>query len=284
MTAVDLPPLVGVADRQATATCVFAVRHDGGPDLAGVRGHEDGGPLDLLVLPGTGLAAVVQAVPAAEFTQEALRRRLSDPRTLESCARAHHAVITAAAAGGPVVPLPLATLFTGPGSAVAALAEQRSRFLAVLDRVKGRAEWAVKVHVTTVDRAPEAAPDDAAAAGRPGAGAAYLARVRGRERDRQARQDAIRQEGDHVHQVAAAFAAGAVRRPPHGTAITGENRRQILNSAFLVDDGRAADLVAAVRALSGTRAGLDVQVDVSGPWVPYSFTGDDDRDGQGTGR
>lgn len=273
MTAADLLLLDGapVGDDEGTAVCVFAVRRAGGPGrVTEAAGHAGGGPVGVLAFPGGGLEAVVQAVPAAEFTEEALRRRLADPLALESSARTHHAVVIAAADGGPVVPLPLATLFTGAGRALAALADRRPRFLAALERVAGRAEWAVKVHV----RGPARPGDDSGTAETgTGAGAAYLARVRGRERDRQARQDTVRRVAAHVHEVAASFAVAAVRRTPHGTAITGADRHQVLNAAFLVDDARAEGLVAAVRALGGTHAGLDVQIDVTGPWVPYSFTG-----------
>lgn len=280
MTATGLCAPAGVPTTGAAAICVFAVRREDGLALPqDLKGHAGGGPLDVLALPGTGLAAVVQEVPAADFTQDELRRRLSDPLALEGCARAHHAVVTAAAAGGPVVPLPLATLFTGQDRAAAALAEQRPRFLAALDRVAGRAEWAVKVHVR--QPAP-AAPDHGAAAGAEGSGAAYLARVRGRERERQARQEAVRRVAARVHDVAAGFAVAAVRRQPHGAAVTGGDLHQVLNAAFLVDEGKAPALVAAVRALAGPHAGLEVHVDVSGPWVPYSFTGDDTTTATGT--
>lgn len=255
----------------ATATAVFAVRLDGVPGpLPDTPGHAGGGPLRLLALPGTGLAALVQAVPAADFTEEALRRRLADPRDLESCARTHHAVVTGAAAHGPLVPLPLATLFTGDARAAAALAAQEARFLAALDRVTGRAEWAVKVSVGQ----GAAGPGPGAEGGPAGTGAAYLARVRGREHERRARHEAVGRVARQVHERADALAAAAVRRPPHGAAVTGPERRQVLNAAYLVDEGRAQELVAAVRGLAGVHGGLEVHIDVSGPWVPYSFTGD----------
>jgi hypothetical protein len=281
MTATDLsPPPGAAAGADAMATWVFAVRRDDAPErLPESPGHAGGGPVGLLALPGGGLQAVAQPVPAADFAQEALRRRLGDPAELERCARTHHAVITAAAADGPVVPLPLATLFTGVDRAVAALADQRAHFLAALDRVTGRAEWAVKVYVEPEESAGSADDDPGPATVRTGAGAAYLARVRGRERDRRARQEAVLRVAGHVHEVAAAFAVAAVRRTPHSTAITGRQRPQVLNAAYLVDDGRAAELTAAVRALGGPRSGLDVHIEVSGPWVPYSFT----RSGEGTG-
>jgi hypothetical protein len=268
----------------AAATCVFAVRRS--PDagcLTGVPGHAGGGPLHLLELDG-GLWAVAQDVPGADFTQEALRERLSDRAVLESCARAHHSVVTAAAADGPVVPLPLATLFTGPARARAALCERRPHLYAALGRVAGRAEWAVKVHVRqgrpAAVRQTAARPlGDPVAGGRgglgeEGAGRAYLSRLRGRERERRARQDAGLGAARYVHEVAERFAVDSTLRRPHGSEITGRDRPQVLNAAYLVEDGRAADLVAAVRALDGAFSGADVEIEVSGPWVPYSFTGE----------
>ncbi|BBA95424.1 putative gas vesicle synthesis protein [Actinacidiphila reveromycinica] len=291
MSATDRGPAAYAPAAGAAATCVFAVRRSGDPGaLAGRTGHAGGGPLRLLPLAGS-LWAVVQSVPAAEFTQEALRQRLADPLVLENCARSHHAVITAAAEDGPVVPLPLATLFTDERRAVDVLDQQRSHLVGVLDRLTGRAEWAVKVHIgrpaearAPARSAPRAVGDrtgaDAATGTGAGtgagadadAGAAYLTRVRGRERDRRAWQDATLHVAQQVHDTAAALAVAAVRRTPHGPRITGPERHQVLNAAFLVDDARAEELATAVRALHGAFPGLDVHIDVSGPWVPYSFT------------
>ena len=97
----------------APATCVFAVCPAGrAPDLAGVPGHAEATGR-LRVLRAGPLDAVVQSVPAAAFSQEELRRRLSDPVALEVCARAHHEVVAAVAKSAPTVPLPLATLYFG---------------------------------------------------------------------------------------------------------------------------------------------------------------------------
>lgn len=55
----------------------------------------------------------------------------------------------------------------------------------------------------------------------------------------------------------------------HGTQVTGRHRSQILNGAYLVDEPRAEQLRDAV---VGLRARADlVEIEVSGPWVPYSF-------------
>jgi hypothetical protein len=159
------------------------------------------------------------------------------------------------------VPLPLATLFTDADRAASALDGQRTRFLGVVDRVAGRSEWALKVHVETAP--PPRGDSTDAATKAPGSGLAYLDRVRDRQRDRHARQDAAVRAARHVFEAAAAHAADAVHRRPHGVEITGRDRTQILNAA----------LVGAVRALDGAFPGVDLRTDLSGPWVPYSFTG-----------
>jgi len=272
-------------DADGTSLCVFAVcaaAPDGPPvQVAGAPGHAEGGPLSLLPLDGE-LAAVVQEVPAARFTEEALRRRLADPAALESCARAHHAVVTAASAAGPVVPLPLATLFADHRRAHAVLTESLPRFRSAVDRVRGRAEWAVKVHLRRDDTPPARAtpghgtvPD--AVAGSPGAGRAYLSRVRGREQQRVSRRDAAAAAAQRVHEAASAVAAGSVRLRPHGQEITGKDRVQVMNAAYLVDEARGAELAAAVAVVRAEVAGGGIEIEVSGPWVPYSFTAEEQR-------
>ncbi|MGW7721186.1 GvpL/GvpF family gas vesicle protein, partial [Streptomyces chartreusis] len=135
----------GPAVSGTQATYVFAVCRDVDPAaLRDLPGVDDTEPVRALPL-GT-LTAVVQSVPAADFTDEAWQSRLSDQRELERYARAHHEVVSAAAAGSPTVPLPLATLYHGDERARQALTEQADRFHSALRRTARHAEWGVKVY------------------------------------------------------------------------------------------------------------------------------------------
>jgi len=58
------------------------------------------------------LTAIVGDVGDREYGEAALRRNLEDLDWLARTARAHHAILEAAAERGPVVPMRLATLFT----------------------------------------------------------------------------------------------------------------------------------------------------------------------------
>ncbi|MFI7308166.1 GvpL/GvpF family gas vesicle protein [Streptomyces hygroscopicus] len=270
----------------AALVYVFAVCRGGDlTALAELPGLGTGAPVRTLA--AGPLTAVVQDVPAAGFGEEALRQRLSDRDELERCARAHHAVITAVSALVPAVPLPLATLYLDDGRVREALGERRTSFLTALDRIAGRAEWGVKVYALT--GAPPSAPDAGPGAGagatpgpsRPaatGSGRAYLDRVRTRQRDREQRHTLALRAAERVDTVVRGLAVAARRLRPHGVEVTGKHRTHVLNAAYLLDLGRERELRAALASLR--RDETDVQIELSGPWAPYSFADGGIADGR----
>lgn len=261
------PPADGAG---SFVTYAFAVcRSDHPGNLTSVHGHAEGGPVRLLAI--GSLCAVVQDVPAARFSEEALRERLGDAAELERCARTHHDVVTAAAASGPAVPMPLATLYFGDERARAAIGESRERFSLALEHITDRTEWAVKVHLaqagTTVPEpaAPEPGP-------RQLSGRAYLDRLRNRQHLReQHRQNALA-AAEQVDIAVRELAAGTVRRRPHGSEVTGKDRTQIMNAAYLIDKDRTEELAATIERLRASPEFRGIEICVSGPWAPYSFT------------
>ncbi|MGW8747783.1 GvpL/GvpF family gas vesicle protein [Streptomyces sp. NPDC055794] len=256
--------------------CAFAVTGTP-PDpaaLASATGHEEGGPLRVLDA-GGGLCLVVQDVPAALFDEEALTERLNRPTDLERCARAHHRAVEAAAGRGAVVPLPMATLYRGDRSAVRAVRDRRPVLEALLDRLRNRTEWAVKVHAAegTPDDVPTtpAEPGTGSGSNSGSGGRAYLSRASARRRDRQQAHGRARAEAEAVDAELRRYAVAATRHRPQSERLTGRRTPQLLNAAYLVED---ADRAAFTRALAGlTAEGRHpaVRADASGPWIPYSF-------------
>ncbi|WP_333749975.1 GvpL/GvpF family gas vesicle protein [Streptomyces sp. IBSBF 2394] len=245
--------------------CAFAVTRTP-PDPAGLavaRGHEEGGPLR--VLRAGGLCLVVQDVPADMFGEEALTERLNRPEDLERCARAHHRGVEAAAGRGPVVPLPMATLYRGDLTAARAVADRRHVLDTLLDRLRDRTEWAVKVH------AAEAAPGAAAATGSGDGGRAYLSRVSARRREQRGALGKAQTEAEAVDAALRRHAVAATRHRPQSERLTGRRAPQLLNAAYLVADARRADFTAALARFTAGGAHPAVRVDASGPWIPYSF-------------
>ena len=225
--------------------------------LAGVTGVS--GPPVHVVTSG-GLAAAVSAVSLAEFGEQPLRQHLEDLGWLERTARAHHRVIEAVAAGGPVVPMRLATIYAGDGNVAAMLAGRSQDFAAALGRVTGRAEWGVKAYAPPVSEPS-----------RPGAssGAEYLKRRRAQLSAREQAQRAAAATAQDLHATLSELAAAAVLRPAQQAELAGQDAAMILNGTYLVDDGRSAEFAALARERAGHSPGI--RVEVTGPWPPYSF-------------
>ncbi|MEU6176077.1 GvpL/GvpF family gas vesicle protein [Streptantibioticus parmotrematis] len=292
--------MTGFADRGAapdsTVTYAFAVCR--GEDASGAPLPEDasGPPLPpglsaeapVRELRFGALTAIVQEVPAADFTEEVWRQRLSDRAEVERCARAHHAVVTAVACFRPTIPLALCTLYRDDRRAVEALGRDEARFAEVLDRVAGHVEWGVKVYVrpeehtsgpdgatsatgATTRPAPGTADRGSAGTPAPGAGRAYLAERRERQRSRVRRHEETLRDADVVDTTLRGLASAARRLQPQHQELTGDPRPQILNAAYLVAQERTAELSAAVTAL---RRRVGAHIEVTGPWVPYSFAGE----------
>ncbi|WP_405674754.1 GvpL/GvpF family gas vesicle protein [Streptomyces sp. NBC_01511] len=251
------------------ATYVFAVcRSDHPASTSAAQGHAGGGPLRLLTV--GSLCAVVQDVPPAEFSEAALRERLGDAAELERCARAHHGVVTAAAADGPAVPMPLATLYLGDERARTAIEENRESFRLALERITGRAEWAVKVYLTQSATTARSVASDTRQT--PAPGRAYLDRLRSRQDLREQHRESAVAAAERVDRAVRELAVAMVPRRPHGPEVTGKDRTQIMNMAYLIADDRIEELAATIGRLRASPDFDGIEIDVTGPWAPYSFT------------
>jgi Gas vesicle synthesis protein GvpL/GvpF len=241
-----------------------AIRRDSFDHLTGVGGGK------LHLVSAGGLTAVAETVSLAEFGETALRRNLEDLDWLESTARAHHRVIDALASQVQLVPLRLATVYREDGNVQAMLAEHGPRLRTALRRTASRAEWGVKAYADqpAAGRAEASRADSSKAAPKPGAGAAYLRRRRDElAASQQGRRDAL-VSAQHVHDALASLAADARLHPPQSPELTGSKPAMILNAAYLIDNQQAASFRQAVDDL---RNRLPLQLELTGPWPPYSF-------------
>ena len=247
--------------------------------LAPVRGVADA-PVTL-VRHGQ-VAAAVSVVPAAEFSEAALRAGLEDLRWLEATARAHHFVIETLAGHTTVLPLRLATVYLDESRVREMLAGREAEFAALLDRLAAHVEWGVKVYVDAPPEPSSAQAPTGAPAGEENPGRAYL---RSRRHQRQAREDAWRLAEEAVRRTEEEARGLAVERTRHrpqqgGLAqVPGEN---IANDAYLVPRRLSEEF--RDRMLHAADGLPGVRVDVTGPWAPYSFTAPlapDTREGAG---
>jgi hypothetical protein len=266
--ATDLATGQGTAAGDGLAVYLYGVAR--GLDPAALDGVAGVGGAPVRTVPAGTLTALVSTVRLEEYGEAALRENLEDLAWLEATARAHHDVVDLAAHAAPTAPVRIATLYRDDARVAQVLAEQGEAFARALDRVTGRAEWGVKAyaHREALEPAepPEPAPEPAPQAG---AGTAYLRR---RQDERRRRADAGRKVGEQaaaIHDRLAGLAVAARHHPPQDPKLSGRAGVQILNVAYLLEEGDAAAFAEAARAAGERCPGIEVEV--TGPWPPYSF-------------
>lgn len=235
---------------------VGADRADEPPAVAGVC---PGGALRYSV--HGPVAAVCHDVEVSEFEGSGLERNLADPDWLERMVRSHDEVTRALLTGAPVIPMRFGSIFSTEQALAQMMIEHEVDFLSLLDRVRGRVEWGVKVTATVGAGSRLVTPTGPDGAG----GAAYLRRRRSELRAAEEVGAAGRALAHEVHLALARAADDAAlvapRRPDPGLVLSG---------AYLVpEDSRAfLDNVLTLRRMYEECC----EMEVTGPWPAYSFT------------
>jgi len=232
-----------------------------------------------------GFTVLVSDVDLAEFGEVALRRNLENLTWLEEVARAHHHVIDAASGLFPLLPTRLATVYSSHAAMAAALARRQEELRAALRRVGGRVEWGVKAYLAPQQDARdteqpaggqvggETAPGEGGAGSTGGAGLAYLKRRRAQLNAGERSARAALAGARAVHEELSGRAAQARLHPPQSPQLSGNQMPMLLNTAYLLDASASDGFASAVAAAA--TAHPELRLELTGPWPPYSFAGED---------
>lgn len=187
---------------------------------------------------------------------------LSEEGRLATLVRGHDAVLRAAAELGPVLPLRFGTVVPSEEAARRLLREHADAAAEQLARVEGAREWGVRLVRVLADEPQPAGPTPR----REGmSGTEYLsARRAALTASERAEQDAAG-AAERLERTLAPHVTDTVRRGGNpGSSL-------LLDVAALVPRGHEAGLTSAIEALGQElrRDGLDVEL--TGPWPPYSF-------------
>jgi len=225
-----------------------------------------------------GLAALVEAVPAAEFSPEVLEQCLASVDWVARVARKHEATLEAVMQEGPVIPARLCTLFTNEQAVHALLEGGKDDFVATLERIEGAEEWGVKVYCDESAVKNHAAVNDSRARALDAAAAGVSpgqAHVLRKKRDaRVAEVAALKavEVSERVLDVIETLDVETCLRPLLPEAATHRREKMVLNVAVLVS---VRDVITLGKNLDALAANLGPEgfiLEWSGPFPPYRFT------------
>jgi gas vesicle protein GvpL/GvpF len=215
-----------------------------------------------------GLWLVVADAPLSRYGGAQIEAGLRDIDWVSRCAVAHEAVIEhVARSGATVVPMKMFTLFADDTRAIAHVTRLKKKIGALIRRVSGRQEWGLRV---TLDERRALARGAGAGNGGPTSGTAFLVQKKAEKDAARGLAARAREEANRLFDHLAGHADAAHRRRPMADA----PGRLLLEAAFLVPVGhaRAFRAEAARRARALAPDGYDLNL--SGPWPPYSFVTD----------
>jgi hypothetical protein len=241
----------------------------------------DGQPISLVV--ERDLGALVSVVDGTDYAT-GLDERVAEVGWIAPRATAHDAVLTWASDVGPVVPLPIFSLFRTRQAVIAMLADRHAELVSLLASVARGREFGVRVFriddelrhsLATYSDAVARLEAEVAATASPGQ--AYLVT----RKLEQARKDELRRVGAEV--AASAYAELSTRslasaQDPLPRATGNQTGAAVLNAWFLVAHDRIDEFRAAVTDLVKGHDHRGFRFEFTGPWPPYHFARSADRE------
>ena len=242
-------------------------------DARGAPEGLDGAPVR--VVAEGELAALASAVDPATYGEEA-EARAGDVAWLAPRAAAHDALATWASDRGPLVPLPMFTLFRGEAGVRAMLRERAASLRDLLQHVARGREYVVRLFRLDDELAPALAGlservadlERQAAAASPGQ-RYLLQRKLEAERREECRRVGRELAREAYEQLASLSVDATLDELPR--AAEGARGAAVLNAAFLVAPARYDDFRAAVTALVRRHDGHGFRVEFTGPWPAHHF-------------
>jgi len=235
---------------------------------------EEGSALEMV--DAVGLAAVVSAVPLADYGEEALEARMKSPEWMAVRAMRHERAVEFFARRASVVPLRFGTIYLTRARVVGVLEERGAELASVLGRLRGREEWGVNVYFDRA-RLKEAVVElsprlrrlaEQAAAASPGQ--AYLLRKKIDALRAEEVRAEVRRAAVEVEAQLARSAAGAARlRVLKDEA--GEHGDVAAKLAFLVERERFPEFRDAAEAVAREYEAAGFRLELTGPWPAYNF-------------
>jgi hypothetical protein len=211
-------------------------------------------------VPAGDLALLVSRVTPDELRID--EDDLSESGRLATLARGHDAVLRAAAVTGPVLPLRFGTVVPDEDAARRLLDEHAAAARAQLQRIADNREWGVKL-VRRVGEPVAAGPRPAERTGV--SGTEYLARRRQALTEHDAAERTAAEAAALLEQSLAPHVRESLRRG----GSTGSSL--LLDLALLVPPEHESAFLAAAAELREQLEPDGLEVEVSGPWPPYSF-------------
>jgi hypothetical protein len=177
-----------------------------------------------------------------------------------------------------VVPFKFGTILKDEKAASKMLQDNEEKFKKLLSKFTGRAEWGLKVYADTQEFIKHIMQTESKfknleeAREKLSRGAAYLL---GRKMEDELKDDAVARLAKVTEAISQELGKDADEAKLNKTLpqkLTGKKKEMILNAVYLVEREKVASFCKQAKRLIEKYESMGLDLEVSGPWPPYSFT------------
>lgn len=232
-----------------------------------------------------GLYAVVSKIDIGEFEVQ-LKKGLSglaaservNLSNAEETLRGHEEVVETFMKLATIIPLKFGTVLKDRKAALKMLQSYKKRFKSLLAKLIGKEEWGVKVyaddqefkdHLAQIEPASKDLEEKREKLSK---GAAYLL---GRKIDEELENKVACRLAEVTKVIFEEVGKGAYEAKLNKVLpkkLTGKKKEMVLNTAYLVEKEKVARFNEQAKRLIEKYKSIGLEIEVSGPWPPYSFT------------
>ncbi|MFH1691789.1 MAG: GvpL/GvpF family gas vesicle protein [Candidatus Omnitrophota bacterium] len=243
-------------------------------------------PLDIEVysISCFGLYAVLSKVSADEFSEENLRKNLTDLEWVKHKAVIHEKVIETVmkesclpAGQAGVLPFKFGIIFNTEESLKKMLKERVNEFKDALKYLEGKEEWGGKIYCDVAKLKESLAREDKELLNMDKeinscqSGKAFILKKKKVELLNIMVNKKLNSYGQHIFERLGQFSVEARVNKLLPKEATGRKEDMILNFAFLIEKNKVESFIVAQRALKAIFEEMGFFFDCSGPWPPYNF-------------
>lgn len=239
---------------------------------------------EVFVFPYQDLEAVVSKVSLEEFgSSEIQKRAQEDLKWIKEKALLHEKVIEEAMRNKDkvlsVIPMRFGTIFKGRESLGETLNKDYSKIKEVLEKIRGKQEWSVKVYLKEREKFEEVIKEKNEAikekekeiASLPEGMAFFmeeeLKEVISKEMDRE-----LKNIVNFLFESLKKKTADAIRNKILEKELTGRSEPMVLNAAYLVPEEKIEDFKREIEDLNQKMQAKGFCLEYGGPWPAYNFT------------
>lgn len=229
------------------------------------------------VIQSNGIYGVAGRVSAVEFSEENLKKNLSDMKWVEAMVLQHQKIVQEAMATCTVIPCKFATIFKTEEKIQALFDKHNKAFEKTLEFLEGKEEWGVKVFCNperlraTLEEAVEIKKIEGEMS-LSSAGKNYFLRKKKDNLTEALINKKIHEYGLDCFETLTQQSRDVRVNKPLPQQAAGRREDLVLNVAFLVEKTKLKGFFDSIDYLKESYHPKGFDLDCTGPWPPYNFS------------